>query len=666
MFNRAQAFLFLAITILIVSCSAVERSSPLPTLSVAFEPDYRPSKKIIIFVHGLFGDPVLSWTNRAGISWQQLIRQDQAFERFSVARVRYNTPLLTRTSTIEEIATRVLRRLQDEGVFNHDEIYFVSHSMGGIITKRMLVALNRQSQKEKLSRVKAALFISTPAQGSNIAEIGGWLSSNPQLRDIRPADMNSFLQALENDWGDLFRERRPSRFPLSFCAYETKSTYGAVIVPRTLAATYCDQNPIAIDENHSDIVKPVNADADIYKWARARILETSNLAERRSLQYSLGKTPYNYKRGVIVEGIEWQETYGEYEFSVRNPNNDENISDVRLTLELPWALVKWQTISQQGCDGLALSQDRDNSFKVGNEHAIREVIPFRTNILNIDISRMRANALCRVNLILKTDSFRASDSAIASAYRYESDASAMSYYQKILVHDDGIAVSIDSEILKGERKVSVIMEPERPIEFPPSKNRPLTVEIPVSAIGTIHDLANPIKPLGAGFVLDDPHFVVTASSVVFDSGGNLRWLVYVTTDDTGLPVILPIEAYQPIPFTEIAIMKIPAEKIPQGILTRGNSEKLDSGDLVAYVELVLGEENKRVFRPNANRIERITRQNGVRTFVIRGPLKSEVVGGPLLGGGNTAVGIVTKVNLEADNRSTFYALDIQAIPKLPK
>ena len=64
---------------------------------------------------------------------------------------------------------------------------------------------------------------------------------------------------------------------------------------------------------------------------------------------------------------------------------------------------------------------------------------------------MRANALCRVNLILKTDSFRASDSAIASAYRYESDASAMSYYQKILVHDDGIAVSIDSEILKGER-----------------------------------------------------------------------------------------------------------------------------------------------------------------------------------------------------------------------
>jgi hypothetical protein len=313
-----------------------------------------------------------------------------------------------------------------------------------------------------------------------------------------------------------------------------------------------------------------------------------------------------------------------------------------------------------------LSQDRDNTFKVGNEQAIREIVPYRTNTLGINVSRMRPDALCRVKLILNSGgSFQATNSAIDSAYRYESDSTSMSYYRKILVNDDGITVSVDSELSKGERNVSVIMELERPIEFGPPKARPLNIAIPVSAIGTIHDLANPTKPLGAGFLLDDPHFVVTASSIVYGADGNLRRLAYVTTDDADLPLILPIESYQPIPFTEIAIMKVSSEKIPQGILTRGDSEKLDSGDLVAYVEL-LGEENKRFFRPNANRIQRITRQNGVRTFVIRGPLKSEVVGGPLLGGGNTVVGIVTKVNLEADNRSTFYALDVEAIPKLPK
>jgi hypothetical protein len=587
-------------------------------------------------------------------------------ERFSVARVRYDTPLLTRTSTIEEIATRVLRLLEDERVFNHEEIYFVTHSMGGIITKRMMTALNRQSQLEKLRRVKAVLFISTPAQGANIAEIGSWLSFNPQLRDMRPADMNSFLQALENEWGDLFRERRPSRFPLSLCAYETKPTYGMLIVPRVYTATYCDQNPIAIDENHADVVKPRNADADIYKWSRARILEASTLAERQSLQYFLGKSPYNYRRGVIVEGIEWQETYGEYEFSVRNPNDSENISDVRLRLELPWVVVKWRVVSPQGCDGLALSQDADNSFRVGNEQAIREVIPSRSNILEINISRMRPEAFCRVNLILNTGSLRGANSAIKSDYRYESDSTSLSYYRKILVNDDGITVGVDSELSKGERMASVIWEPERPIEFPRPKTQPLKIAIPVSAIGTIHDLANPTKPLGVGFVLDDPHFVVTASNIVFDPDGNLRRLVYVTTDDAGLPVILPIEAYQPIRSSEIAFMKIPAEKIPQGTLTRGNSEKLDSGDLVAYVELDLGDQNKGVFRPNANRIERITRQNGLRTLIVRGSLKSEFVGGPLLAGGNTVVGIVTKVSLVTESTSTFYALDIQAVPKFPK
>jgi S1-C subfamily serine protease len=240
----------------------------------------------------------------------------------------------------------------------------------------------------------------------------------------------------------------------------------------------------------------------------------------------------------------------------------------------------------------------------------------------------------------------------------------MSYYRKILVDDDGIAVRMDSELLKGERMASVIMEPERPIEFGRPKSQPLTIAIPRSAIGTIHDLSNPTKSLGAGFVLDDPHFVITASSIASGADGNLRRLVYVTTDDAGVPVILPIEAYQTMPFTDIAIMKVRAEKIPQGTLTRGNSEKLDSGDLVAYSELVLGEDNKRVFRFNANRIERISRQNGVRIFAIRGPLKSEFVGGPLLAGGNTVVGVVTKVNL-AESTSTFYALDIQAVPNFP-
>jgi len=131
--------------------------------------------------------------------------------------------------------------------------------MGGLLVKRILVDLNRPGQIEKLRRVKAVLYISTPAQGADLAAVASWLSVNPQLTDMRPADLNSFIQSLENQWQDLMRERdaQLQLFPQSFCAYETKPTYGIVVVSRVYAATRCDENPFPVDEDHAGVVKPV-------------------------------------------------------------------------------------------------------------------------------------------------------------------------------------------------------------------------------------------------------------------------------------------------------------------------------------------------------------------------------------------------------------------------
>lgn len=151
--------------------------------------------KLIVFVHGVFGNPLLTWMNRFGVSWPDMVRRDEAFQDFEVGTVGYDTPFLAQTSSLEEVATRLLRQLEDRGAFrSYREIYFITHSMGGLVTKRILVDLNRPTQVEKLRRVKAVLYISTPAQGAKLAEIGSWLSLNPQLRDMRPADLNSFLQ----------------------------------------------------------------------------------------------------------------------------------------------------------------------------------------------------------------------------------------------------------------------------------------------------------------------------------------------------------------------------------------------------------------------------------------------------------------------------------------
>ena len=236
------------------------------------------SQKLIIFVHGIFGDPTQTWVNRSGQSWADLMKADTDFRDFTIATYRFDTPIRGRTSGIEEVSTRLLRQLEDELILKKfTEIYFITHSMGGLIVKRALTSLNRPIHIEKLRRVKAVMYISTPALGADIASIGSYLSVNPQLRDMRDADLNSFIQSLENQWQDLLRDRDAEfeLFPQSFCAYEKKPTYGIMVVNRVYATTRCDENPFPVDENHEGIVKPSSNDADIYKWAKARIQQTS-------------------------------------------------------------------------------------------------------------------------------------------------------------------------------------------------------------------------------------------------------------------------------------------------------------------------------------------------------------------------------------------------------
>jgi pimeloyl-ACP methyl ester carboxylesterase len=237
--------------------------------------------RLVVFVHGIGGDAGATWRNPAtNVWWPELLATDPAMAGFDVYVADYFSPLLTRASTIEEIAQRMLQQFRDRGFFTrYAQVHFVTHSMGGLVTKRMLNELHRPADQETLRRVRTVLFLSTPAQGAEIAELASWLSANPQLADMKPADLNAFLQALENDWQTLLRDRDTAGavFPRTYCAYETRPTATVMIVSRVYASTRCDATPYAIDADHGRIVKPADRDDDPYPWARARLLETAAL-----------------------------------------------------------------------------------------------------------------------------------------------------------------------------------------------------------------------------------------------------------------------------------------------------------------------------------------------------------------------------------------------------
>ena len=235
---------------------------------------------VIVFVHGVFGNADKTWHNdESGADWPTLVAKDVDFLSDEVYVVSYYTPHFRHAANIEETAQEVLQHLYDDGVLQHKRIYFVTHSMGGLIVKRILNMLDKPSRIADLRRIRAVLLISTPSQGAKVADIGSWISLNPQLKDMKPIDFNTFLLSLENDYLYMLRERNRSHedYPQVFCAYETLPTHKIRIVSRVYVSTSCDNVPFPMNYDHAGIVKPPDVNTDPYPWAKARLREADSL-----------------------------------------------------------------------------------------------------------------------------------------------------------------------------------------------------------------------------------------------------------------------------------------------------------------------------------------------------------------------------------------------------
>ena len=243
---------------------------------------------VVVFIHGLSGDARNTWFNNEGKAyWPELIKKDDTLRKFDVYVVDYYSPLLSRAGTIEEVTSQVFQELVDRNIFrDYTSLVFITHSLGGLIAKNILVKLNTPGNVEKLRQVRAIIYIGTPAQGTDKASFASWLTLNRQVRDLGSADSNTFLQALENNWRTLIRERINSRakYPQAFCAYETLPTAGAMIVSRTNASTWCDSDFQGMGYNHIDLVKPASRTVPRYEWTKARILDVFSEPTPQNLQ----------------------------------------------------------------------------------------------------------------------------------------------------------------------------------------------------------------------------------------------------------------------------------------------------------------------------------------------------------------------------------------------
>jgi pimeloyl-ACP methyl ester carboxylesterase len=212
---------------------------------------------VIVFVHGVLGDGVSTWTNENGAYWPDLLKKDHTFDGADIYVVSYPTGLWA-TLSIDELAENMRTTLIADGITAYKKIIFLSHSMGGLVTRAYLL-----KYPDVAARTAFAYFFSSPTTGAELASLALYILKNAQISQMKSMDAADYLANLYRQWVDA-----GFAFP-SYCAYEKRNQ----IVSMASAAALCTGWVDPIDTDHVNIVKPANESSMAYKSFKAAYMK---------------------------------------------------------------------------------------------------------------------------------------------------------------------------------------------------------------------------------------------------------------------------------------------------------------------------------------------------------------------------------------------------------
>jgi pimeloyl-ACP methyl ester carboxylesterase len=236
----------MAATAMLAACSG---DAPVPTASefVRVTPERASKDLAIVFVHGIFGSAVGTWTHANGTKFFDLVDSARGVGgKADMFAFGYPSQMFRSGSFDIREAANILNEHVGANLQPYKRIVFVAHSMGGLVVLRELL-----TNADVRSRVPVLVFLGTPQEGADITRIAKYVVDNPAVTQMSPAQGNDLLQTLSDEWNSIPAARRPR----IRCAYEKLETSGILIVPWSSATRFCDGAPPAIPANHIDMVK---------------------------------------------------------------------------------------------------------------------------------------------------------------------------------------------------------------------------------------------------------------------------------------------------------------------------------------------------------------------------------------------------------------------------
>ena len=223
---------------------------------------------MIVFVHGVLGNWRTTWSNGRSY-WPELLTRDKTFDGQDIYVYDYQSPKLNGSFSVDELADNLRLVLTTDGVLHYKEITFVSHSMGGLVTRAFLI----RYQNQVVPKVRFLYFFGTPTTGNPYAVLAALVSKNPQFGQMYPINQpDSYLGPLQSNWlgADLGLK--------SYCAYETVPLLlGQKVVERDSATNLCNKRLDPINADHLNMVKPIDSNSTPYRALKAAFEETANL-----------------------------------------------------------------------------------------------------------------------------------------------------------------------------------------------------------------------------------------------------------------------------------------------------------------------------------------------------------------------------------------------------
>jgi pimeloyl-ACP methyl ester carboxylesterase len=245
------------------STPQLQSGSQLSSAQAALRP------RVIVFVHGLHGGRE-SWRAANGAYWPEMVRTDPRFAFSDVDVAEYPTPASNGKMSSVQLADMLWNHLKQNHVWEHREVVFVAHSLGGIVVEEMLLRHPADAAK-----VRFIVSYGTPHEGSSIARMASVYDKDPLLSDLSDTDSNAFLAQLEGDW----RGHDAVNGIHRFCAYEGEDTmpesrFGKYLkaharVVSYYSATYgCDVTtpPQEIHADHMNMIRPLDRNSSSYDF----------------------------------------------------------------------------------------------------------------------------------------------------------------------------------------------------------------------------------------------------------------------------------------------------------------------------------------------------------------------------------------------------------------